>query len=73
MYCDLHAQGKRLNGLVHRMVAKTFIKNNEPERLKYVNHIDFNKLNNNVNNLEWCTMSENHVHRVKKQKELDRD
>lgn len=45
---------------VHRLLAKTFIEN--PQNKCCVNHIDGNKLNNALDNLEWNTHSENCIH-----------
>jgi hypothetical protein len=46
--------------MIHRLVAKTFIPN--PMGYDEVNHIDGDKNNNHVSNLEWCTSKMNHMH-----------
>lgn len=56
----LSKNGKSKSIYVHRLVAEAFIDN--PEKKKCVNHIDRDKTNNNVSNLEWVTYSENNQH-----------
>ena len=62
----------RLNGRkvsIHRLMMKTFQPIENADEMQ-VNHIDGNKHNNQLDNLEWCTQSENirHMHQLKKEK-----
>lgn len=56
----LMKEGVKTRFQAHRLVALTFIPN--PESKPFINHIDGNKSNNKVENLEWCTASENMIH-----------
>lgn len=57
---DLCVNGKRIVKLCHRLVAEAFL--NKVVGKPFINHKDGNKANNNVENLEWCTIKENAVH-----------
>lgn len=51
---------KKKHYTLHRLIAEAFIPKIEGENI--INHIDGNKLNNSIDNLEWCTYSENNKH-----------
>lgn len=76
-YLQLHlkrGRGTRVKRYVHRLVAQAFIEN--PEEKPVVNHIDQNRENNNVINLEWTTSLENNYYtqaciRRDKQKQVE--
>lgn len=56
----IYCKNGNKNELVHRIVASLFIEN--PYKKPCVNHIDGDRLNNSVENLEWCYQSENIQH-----------
>lgn len=57
-------KGADRNLNVHILLARTFIENRFPDLTPYVNHIDGNKLNNSLSNLEWVSSKRNAMHAV---------
>ena len=58
---SLQKDSKQYTKCIHILVAKTFIEN--PNKYPAINHIDGNKENNAVRNLEWCTYKYNNIHK----------
>ena len=56
-FVNLSKNGKIKPIKVHRIIAQTFVNNKNDYNI--INHIDGNKQNNKVSNLEWCTQSHN--------------
>lgn len=57
---SLSKDGKSKTQYIHKLVANAFIEN--PKEYKCINHLDENKNNNNVENLEWCNHKINDNH-----------
>lgn len=65
LYVGFNIEGKRKNFAVHRIVANAFIPN--PNGYSEVNHKDYDRTNNNVDNLEWVSSSQNKKHAYEKE------
>lgn len=59
-YPLIKKDGKQMTVLLHRVIALAYVDN--PNDYDEVNHLDENKLNNNIDNLEWCTHKQNCNH-----------
>lgn len=61
-FYSLYFKGKQYTLYTHKLVAKYFLENPNPEEFTFVHHKDHNKLNNNVLNLEWTSIKEHTKH-----------
>lgn len=68
---DLRIGKQKIHKKVHRLVAEAFIPN--PDHKPQVNHIDGNKQNNSISNLEWCTNLENVQHYCDCKRDISRN
>ena len=62
-YCSVRiglSHSERMHIIIHKAVAYTFLDN--PNNYPEVNHLDGNKQNNSIDNLEWCSSSRNREH-----------
>ena len=66
MSVSMYKNGKEKRFYVHRLVAHMFIQNNK--NFSEINHVDENKENNFVTNLEWCNRSQNINHGTRNEK-----
>lgn len=58
----LSYKNKKQTAYIHRLIAEAFVSTNLDMRISVVNHIDSNKSNNTIKNLEWATYAENAYH-----------
>lgn len=58
----INDEGIRRTNKIHRLIAKAFIPN--PDNKPYINHINGDGSDNRIENLEWCTPSENVLHSI---------
>lgn len=61
-YYMINNEGKKKSPMQHQLLMGTFVSN--PNEFPHINHIDGNKINNDLSNLEWCTPLENVQHAV---------
>lgn len=61
-YYMINNEGKKKSPMQHQLLMRTFISN--PNELPHINHIDGNKINNDLSNLEWCTALQNNQHAI---------
>ena len=67
---NLYKNGKKTMYFIHRLVALAFIPN--PNNLPCINHKDCNPTNNNVNNIEYCTVVYNNTYNGKAKKSAEK-